>query len=296
MHKIVLSALAGAVFSCASAGSAVALNARTWVSGAGVDQASCGPIGSPCRTLQFAHDQTNAGGEINFKDSAGYGAVVITKSINVIADGVLAGALAAPGGNAITINAGASDTVILRGLTIEGAGVGANGVVFNSGGSLDIANCVVQNFSGDGAVSGYGILSQPKSGSPSIIVSNTVTSHNKSVGLAHLPPSGTASTTITLDHVTASGNGDGFIIDGANTSGSTTAALINVLAARNSGNGILLNGSRTTGTIGSSSVLNNDLFGIAVLDGANLATFGNNQIAGNARGPFIGNLSQSGLF
>lgn len=106
------------VVSLCIVGPAHALNARTWVSGAGVDQAGCGPIASPCRTLQFAHDQTAPRGEINFKDSAGYGSFAITKPIIVAAEGVLAGVLAADDGDAITVDVGPYDRVSLRNLSI----------------------------------------------------------------------------------------------------------------------------------------------------------------------------------
>ena len=72
-----------------------ALNNRTWVSGKGTDTAGCGPVGNPCRTLQYAHDNTAAGGEINVLDAAGYGAVAIGKAISIINDGAgVAGVLA----------------------------------------------------------------------------------------------------------------------------------------------------------------------------------------------------------
>lgn len=44
----------------------------------------------------------------------------------------------------ITVNAGASNAVSLRGLTIKGIGFGSgNGIVFNSGKSLTIENCAI---------------------------------------------------------------------------------------------------------------------------------------------------------
>ena len=66
------------------------------------------------------------------KDSAGYGSIIINKAISIVAEGTLAGVLAGTAGNAITINAGANDTVILRGLTVDGAKIGGNGILFNS--------------------------------------------------------------------------------------------------------------------------------------------------------------------
>lgn len=145
MRKITSLTLLVTGLSVGAASSAHALNARTWISGKGVDQANCGPVASPCRTLQFAHDQTSAGGEINVLDPAGYGAVTIGKAINIVNEGVgVAGVLASTGNNAVTVNAPNGDTVILRGLTIEGAGVGANGVVFNSGAGLQVSNCFIR--------------------------------------------------------------------------------------------------------------------------------------------------------
>ena len=83
---------------------ALALTTRTWISGKGVDQAGCGPIATPCCTLQYAHDNTADSGEIDVLDSAGYGSLRIGKSISIVSDGALAGVLApADGGAAIQI-------------------------------------------------------------------------------------------------------------------------------------------------------------------------------------------------
>ena len=75
LMAIGLSLLCGPAFAATGPG-----NVRTWVSGKGVDQAGCGPIANPCRTLQYAHDVTASGGEIDVADGAGYGAVAIAKA------------------------------------------------------------------------------------------------------------------------------------------------------------------------------------------------------------------------
>jgi hypothetical protein len=54
------------------------------------------------------------------------------------------------GETGIIISAAQSDAIHLRGLTIEGAGIGAIGVQFNIGASLDIVNCTVRHFATDG--------------------------------------------------------------------------------------------------------------------------------------------------
>ncbi len=94
---------------------------RTWVSGKGTDSGAC-TRAAPCQTFAFALTQTAAGGEIDVLDPAGYGTVTITKAISIVNDGVGVAAIGTASGNGITINAGASDSVHLRGLTIEGIG------------------------------------------------------------------------------------------------------------------------------------------------------------------------------
>lgn len=219
---------------------AQALNARTWVSGKGVDQAGCGPIATPCRTLQFAHDQTNPGGEIDVLDSAGYGALDISKAITIIGDGVIAGVLAQPGGTAIAINAGASDAVILRGLTVEGQATGRTGILFNSGGSLTVANCLVQNF---GANLGTGIMLQHSSGTPTILISNTTVSYNNTVGIWYVP-TGTGAAKLQIDGVVANNNDYGIAVNTFSSSVQTTAAVTNSSTANNE-YGVYSGGTRT---------------------------------------------------
>lgn len=148
---MIKSMLAAAVLLATSASPLLALNARTWISGHGVDQASCGPVSSPCRTLQYAHDNTSSGGEIDVLDPAGYGNLLITKAISVVNDGVgTAGALAPPGGVAITVSAEVTDPVVLRGLTIAGSGTGQTGVLVNSARGLTILNSTISGFTGTG--------------------------------------------------------------------------------------------------------------------------------------------------
>src|SRR6516225_5596824 len=120
--------------------------ARVFVASYGNDANPC-TFGSPCKTFQAAVNAVDAGGEVTAIDSAGFGPINITKAVTITSpDGVEAGIVATAGGNAISISAGASDAVVLRGLTVDGAGVAFNGIVFISGGSLTVINCTLQNF------------------------------------------------------------------------------------------------------------------------------------------------------
>src|ERR1700686_873450 len=113
---------------------ALALSSRTFVSGVGSDTGAC-PLATPCRTFAYALTQTAPSGEIIVLSSAGYGAVTISQAVSIINTSNFAGVTVASG-NGITINAGANDSVTLRGLTVDGPGTGSNAMVFNSGGTL----------------------------------------------------------------------------------------------------------------------------------------------------------------
>ena len=270
MRKITSSALLVAGLSVVTTSPAHALNARTWISGKGIDQAGCGPVASPCRTLQFAHDQTSAGGEINVLDPAGYGSITITKAINIVNEGVgVAGVLASTGNNAITVNAPNGDTVILRGLTIEGAGVGANGVVFNSGAGLQVSNCFIQGFVGGDENHGNGILIKNTIGVPDITIVDTTISNNGWTGFLFRPTSGGTGYML-IERVIATKNAYGFTVDSTHSAFGTflpQAAIRNSVASNNSqiGFNFIATSSRYRILVTSSLATNNNT-GMSVSD------------------------------
>ena len=113
-------------FALCSAAQVHAQATRTWVSGVGDDANPCSRT-APCKTFAGAISKTAAGGEISALDPAGFGAVTITKSITINGDGTLASILSA-GTNGIIVNAGPSDVVTIRNISINGAGTGLNGI------------------------------------------------------------------------------------------------------------------------------------------------------------------------
>ena len=76
--------------------------------------------------------------------------MTITKSLSIVNDGVGTAGVQATAGDAIAINAGASDKIYLRGLNIDELGAANNGVNLIAGGSLDIVNCVIWHFNANG--------------------------------------------------------------------------------------------------------------------------------------------------
>jgi hypothetical protein len=126
---------------------ATATAPRTFVSAqSGSDSNSCTPT-APCRTFGVAIAAASAGGEVVVLDSGGYGGVTIAKAITIQAPpGIYAGVTVASG-DAVTIAAGAFDTIVLKGLTIRATvGGSGNGILLTSGIFLRVESCVIQGW------------------------------------------------------------------------------------------------------------------------------------------------------
>jgi hypothetical protein len=169
---------------------------------------------------------TAPGGEIDVLDPAGYGSLVIDRAISIVNDGVgIAGVQAGAGISAITINAGLDDIVHLRGLTVEGAGVAAHGILFNSGAALDIVNCVVRHFNQNGIY-----LVPSNAGTSYFTITNTFVADNAGVGIWIQPSGNQAFIYGVVNGVTVKNNYDGVLLDSQNS----TADKIHVVTVVNS--------------------------------------------------------------
>ena len=105
-HTTIIVAIGLALAMALSVAPAQAQNARSFVSGQGSDSNNC-TLAAPCRTFAQAITWTNAGGEIDVLNTAGYGPVTITKAISIVNDGGTASIFPGSGGTGITINGGA---------------------------------------------------------------------------------------------------------------------------------------------------------------------------------------------
>jgi hypothetical protein len=264
---------------------AYAQRGRVFVASYGNDSNPC-TFGSPCRNFQQAVNVVLAGGEVTAIDSAGFGPIDISKAVTITSpDGVEAGIVPAAGGNAITIHAGASDAIVLRGLTLNGSGIAINGVEFNSGGSLTVINCVAQNFIISGPATGNGILLQPTTGTVDFTITNTIVLNNAYAGILYLAPSGSASVNGVIDRVTATGNQYGIALNTSSATGATIAAISNSVASHNTNTGIYgQNGSGAFKLSIDNSQLSSD--GSAAIQAFNTANvlLGRSVIMGNAVG------------
>lgn len=140
-----LTALSVALVTFASASTAQAAAARTFVSGTGSDSnaASDCPRPTPCRNFQAAHDVTLNGGEIIALDPNGYGTLVINRAITIV--GAETAQVVVPAsGTGITINAGGG-FVKLQNIQVFGANrANTTGIALNSG-QLIVQDSSLQN-------------------------------------------------------------------------------------------------------------------------------------------------------
>lgn len=129
---------------------------RTWVSGTGDDVNACS-FTAPCRTFAGAIQKTVSGGEITVMEAGGFGAVIIRKSITIDGTGVPSSILA-NGTTGITIDIPRLVSAIrlnprvvrIRGLSINGAGSGINGINIVSASKVTVEDTVIDDFKENG--------------------------------------------------------------------------------------------------------------------------------------------------
>ena len=281
-HTTIIVAVGLALAAALPAAPAEAQNGRSFVSGHGSDAAAC-TLAAPCRTLAAAFAATNAGGEIDVLDPAGYGALTINKAISIVNDGVgTAGVIVPSGGIGITISAGTNDAVSLRGLSIEGAGVGQTGIKFNAGKSLTVENCVIRHMTLDG------IDFVSTTVTSALTVSNSLIADNLGAGIFLYP---TGSATAVFNRVEANNNGShGIMVDGTNSAGTNTinATVSESVAAGNSGGAgffsVSNSGKAPTSLMVYHSVAANNSDGVAAAGPGATLRLANSTVTGNGNG------------
>jgi hypothetical protein len=283
--------------------SSYAQASRTWVSGVGDDVNPCSRT-APCKTFAGAISKTAAGGEISVLDPGGFGAVTITKAISLTNDGAGEAGVLVSGTNGITISAGANDIVNIRGILIDGTGTGLAGIRVNSGGAVNVQNCVIKNFVGTGT----GISFMPNATSQ-LFVSDTIVSNNgggiliaAALAGAHgivavlnrvqvqnhatfgIKFDGTGGTGI-LDATVRDSVSAGNLSNGIWATAPAGASVIHVLVDRsasvnNAGIGILSDGIRSQ-VILNNSVVTGNITGLSFTNGGTMPSLKNNAVTGN---------------
>jgi hypothetical protein len=266
---------------------------RTFVSAQhGSDSNPCS-VGSPCRTFAAAISAVAAGGEVVVLDSGGYGQFTVSKAVSVETPAGIYAGVSATAGDGIDVSAGASDIVVLRGLTVYGFSGAGKGIRFLSGAGLYVESCVVNGFPSNG-------IGQIADGN--LFLTDTVVRNGGDVGVNINPSTGShlfvdhcrienneSYGLFILDGVTASvrdsaitGNLAAGIAEGAT---GTTPAELNIedcLVANNAGHGITqVNAGPGTIRVSGSTVTDNPLGGLRNQAGHTFESFGNNHVRGN---------------
>ena len=245
---------------------------RTFVASTGVDTSAafnCSLV-APCRSFAAAISVTSPKGEVIVLDSAAYGVIpAITKSIYVTAPpGIYAG-ITVFSGDGITINAGINDTVVLRGLTINGQG-GANGITITNALVVHVENCVIANMSiGINQVKGL------------LEVKDTIVRNNSNIGVAAIVTTA-ADARVTVSRSLISSNNYGIYVSAAPDIIALAIAAISDSAISGNGVGVHVDGNILGPYVTGQVVLTRDTVtsnaagleilaaGAAVIDGNNL--------------------------
>lgn len=271
---------------------------RTWVSGVGDDANSCSRT-APCKTFAGAISKTAAGGEISVLDPGGYGAVTITKSISIVQDSSGEAGILAAGTNGVTVNAGASDVVILRGLVIDGASAvspGLNGIRFLAGASLHVQNCLIKNFTATSVPNGNGILFAASVASE-LYVSDTTFINNGTAagaptgGAIFIQPTGSAAAKVSINRIEMQNNRTGMVLDSTASTGAIVASVNQTTAVGNSGFGLAVT-TAAAGGIAATMIINNSVVsnnnnGLVATGNAATIRVGGSLITGNTNATLV---------
>jgi len=275
---------------------------RSFVASGGNDAANCQLV-TPCRSFNTAIANTIAGGEVIALDSAGYGPFSITGPITVMAPpGVYAG-ISVSSGDGVTINAGAGDRIVLRGLNIVAVGAATNAILFQSGKSLVVTDCNVTGMP-------FGIAFQPAA-TATLFVSNShfLGGAGGTRGITVSAATGVASANLEAVHVEGYSagiyGGDNSKINIFNTVSTlnfnnyqlvVTSASVNAemnitrsVSSYSANAGVRTSGAATAvARVSDSVIVDENNNAVASFNGSTILTRSNNTGEGSTSGPFFG--------
>jgi hypothetical protein len=267
--RSIFQVLAFSIFIFSFAVIADAQATRTWVSGVGADENPCSRT-APCKTFAGAISKTATNGEINCLDPAGYGVITITKSITIDCEDTQ-GSILGSGTNGVIVNiTAATDTkkaVKLRGISINGAGTGINGIRMLAGNLLVVEEVVIDGFTQ------HGISVETTSGTPKVVVDSSGFRSNTGNGINTFIVGGTVNVTVSNSRFAGNG-GTGFSL-----SNNTKAA---IKSSTITGNTTGLVAAQADMNVTDCVVMNNGT-GVSALTGGTIRLTGST-VTGNTTG------------
>jgi len=240
----------------AFAGAAHAQATRTWVSGVGDDANPCSRT-APCKTFAGAISKTASPGIINCLDPAGYGAVTITKSIEIDC-GYTLGSILHSGVQGIIVNALTTDTIVLRGLSLNGSGttLGTNGVNIIQAKNVHVYNTNVAK------ISGNGIQTTNSTNSINLFIENAEILNAGGAGVL-IASTGSGTARLSVSNSKISSNAKGIEVASGNSSAQVTGTVLSF----NTSDGFKITPGTSGGAVDNMSIFSNG-------NGINVATAG----------------------
>jgi hypothetical protein len=268
----------------------------------GADTPHCGAVHAPCKTFQWGVDRVAGPGSVVAVDSGTYGAVRVTRGVTIEAPAGVTALIETVSGIGVDIQAGAQDTVVLRGLTLvsqKNLPLSVHGIRVGSAGSIFIEKCVIDGYA-------FGIFANAPA--PVLLsVTDTFIRGGFSLGAAVNIGSMTSTIQASFDHCRFEGNGSGLLLQGNGTavarncsfsgnlfSGAAVSAgasgtsvelnLENCAVAHNGDRGVAVSGSNggsATVRISNCTIVHNAT-GVQAFGGGVVLSRGNNTIEGNA--------------
>ena len=308
--RFTLTVLAMMAFGLLTFSSAQA-QSRTWVSGVGDDMNPCSRT-APCKTFAGAISKTAVNGEINCLDPGAFGAVTITKSIQIDCHEVFAG-VTNPSTNGVSIafdSFSGTDTrksVRLRNLNFSGVDTGLRGISITGAAGVTGTEVFIEDCRIDGNFGSPGNgIRDARSGGGLLSVSNTIIRNMAGAGIGTSPAVGAANLKIVINNVRVfncanggafstnnkvtiydsvfSGNSGAGVFAEDNDGGGQTEVAIDHCIVTDNGTGFLSSLNSTIRVSNTTAMYNTALFSGTVL------SYGNNQAGGAA---FSGPVSPS---
>jgi hypothetical protein len=303
----------------------------------GFDSGTCGAVTAQCQTLNGALAVIGSGGVIYIQAGASFGPVYLTVPVSIIgpADqsvqitftaatlpGCVGGAPGSCNGSAnatvaLEINAGTSDTVKLKNVTVNN-GAGTNGAIkIDSAFNVSMTHTIVRGGSGsiaqmmlvapatntqfqlylnqcDIAFSGTGggIVIAPTGTTPVRAHFNNSELHNAVFGLQVNATglSGSADIAIAIDNTEFFSFNNSSVAVTATGSNQARASLARSTVLNTGGAALKFTGANAFGAL-YENVITSNATGVNVVGGASVATFQNNQIFGNGINCAVGGAS-----
>lgn len=282
------------------AGPAHAIQSEAYVSATASDVFDCSTPASACGSLDKAIRQVDPGGTIFIISSGGYIGAFINKSLTISAVGVNAVIRYCTNAGGLSVSIAPSDTVILKGLTLDCLASNVPGLSFDSAGTVHVQDSLLRGY--------YGVQFDP-SGEAKLEIVNSTIADSGYVGPfgpgIQIAPAGSGSADVTLDRVHIVNNNNGIRVEGsgasrillrdsvvadspgtglavAKGSGRFAAVMVDGSSLFNNNVAVAATGARAMVHMSKSTVTDNR-FGLLANGGGQIVSFKDNNIVQNGR-------------